>query len=136
MAEALWSAAPLVLRALQEAQLFELLERRFHRYFGGVGIDVEGIDNLFCDLPSRPLTVALVPDEAGGLVELVNQIRPTVQHHRLAVDETSTDVRSSLWVFGHPDLLSSGFLTCFTDNVLAVAMQSTRISAGKGAAYP
>jgi len=71
--------------------------------FGGLGIDVKGVDNLVCDLPSRPLTVALVPDEAGGLVELVNQIRLTVQHHRLAVDETGTDVRSSLRVFGHPN---------------------------------
>src|SRR5438309_10793235 len=102
MAEAFWSA-PRVLRALQEAQLFELLECGFHRRFGGLGIDVKGVDNLVCDLPSRPLTVALVPDEAGGLVELVNQIRLTVQHHRLAVDETGTDVRSSLRVFGHPN---------------------------------
>ena len=119
MTEVFWTA-PLALRVLQEAQPFELLERRLDRRFGGVGIDVEGSDDLVYDLASRPLTVALMPDEAGGLVELVNHIRLTVQHHGLAVDQTGTDVRSSLWVFGHSNLPSSELLTCSTVSVIVM----------------
>src|SRR5882672_3017142 len=101
MTEALWNAAPLGLRAFQKAQLFELLERRSHRAFGRVKVDFEGIDQLVSNLPSRILTVTSMPDEAGGLVELVNEIRGAIEYHHLALDETGINVGSSPGMFHH-----------------------------------
>jgi hypothetical protein len=63
-----------------------------------VGIDMERRSKLIGDLSHCGLAVTQVPDVAGGVVQLMNEVGLTIEDHDLTIYHTNVDISPSLRV--------------------------------------
>jgi hypothetical protein len=64
-----------------------------------VGIDMERRGKLIGDLSHYGFAVTPVPDVAGGVVQLMNEIGLTIEDHNLTISHTTVDINPSFRVF-------------------------------------
>jgi hypothetical protein len=81
--------------AVEKTELVELLKRDGDRRPRGVGVDLEGLDELVCDVLTRRVTITSLPDEAGRLIEVMNQVCLAVQNHHLTFEKAGVDIGSA-----------------------------------------
>jgi hypothetical protein len=63
-----------------------------------VGIDMERRSKLIGDLSHCGSAVIQVPDVAGGVVQLMNEVGLTIEDHDLTIYHTNVDINPSLRV--------------------------------------
>ena len=63
-----------------------------------VGIDMERRGKLIGDLSHCGLAVTPIPDVAGGVVQLMNEVGLTIEDHDLTIDHTNVDINPSFRV--------------------------------------
>jgi hypothetical protein len=63
-----------------------------------LGIDIERRRELTADLSHSGSAVTPILDVAGGGVQLMNEVGPTIEDHHLSIDNTNVDISPSLRV--------------------------------------
>lgn len=66
--------------------------------FSRVGIDMERRSKLIGDLSHCGLAITQVPDVAGSMVQLMNEVGLTIEDHDLTIYHTNVDIDPSLRV--------------------------------------
>jgi hypothetical protein len=90
------TAAIIAAAGFQEPDAMELADSRCHISGRCTGIDIKRHGELISDFRHRELTVTPVPDVPGGVVEVMNQAGPTIEHHTFTVNQANADIRPPL----------------------------------------
>jgi hypothetical protein len=93
-------AAIIASAGFQDPDALELADERDHISCRGPCIDIKRHGELSSDFRHRELTVTAVPDVTGGVVELMNQAGPTIEHHTFTFNTANADVGPPLRAMG------------------------------------
>jgi hypothetical protein len=105
------TAAIIASAGFQEPDAMELADDGRHISGRCTGSDIKRHGELISDFRHRELTVTPVPDVPGGVVEVMNQAGPTIEHHTFTVNQAKADIRPPLRAMGIDAHLRTGGTT-------------------------
>jgi hypothetical protein len=77
----------------EQMELLELTDNCDNVLCGCVMIDVKFLHELIDDIVYCGLPITALPDQAGGVVELMNDTSLAIEYHCFTLDHTDTDIR-------------------------------------------
>jgi hypothetical protein len=103
-----------------------------HIVEGGRLFDFKSFTEPISDLGRRMLSVALRPDVARGLIELMDEAFLTVQYHRLAIHDSGLEIAAASETRHVDRLVGSLYLLHACKSFLAARLILTSVSLAVG----